>query len=517
MKVKSISNKNGDHVYPPGPREIFPYRLAFKFISNPLPILKEITNKYGDISHFKFGPKLHVYLINDPYLIENILVKHNQNFVKSPGLQLAKRVIGNGLITNEGESHSKQRRMVQQAFTKDKVRTYGNIITEHCIEYTNTNWREGMIVNIHKEMTKLTLSIISKLLFGKNAITLNEIDKISDHITLIIEYINKLRLPFLRFIERLPIPLTLEYKEALKQLDNTIYSKIDLQRQKTSINEIKKIKESKTNGTQLGQQNNSQKYESELDILAVLIGSTDRKVNDNNEQLLFEKGKEQDKATSKMTDKQLRDEVMTIFLAGHETTANALTWTLYLLSCHPKIESKIVDEIYAINKKKEHDEGNRKIITVDDLSRLKYTEKVLMESMRLYPPSWAIGRQTIQDYPLNEKYSIPSGSVVIMSQYLMHHDARYFSDPEKFIPERWSLEFKTSMPRFCYFPFGGGPRSCIGEPLAWIEGIIVLANIVNNFKITLEEKDNANIELQSLVTLRPKNGIRMKISKRQSD
>ena len=298
MKVKSISNKNADHVYPPGPREIFPYRLAFKFISNPLPILKEITTRYGDISHFKFG-KLHVYLINDPYLIENILVKHNQNFVKSPGLQLAKRVIGNGLITNEGESHSKQRRMVQQAFTKDKVRTFGNIITEHCIEYTNTNWREGMIVNIHKEMTKLTLSIISKLLFGKNAITLNEIDKISDHITLIIEYINKLRLPFLRFIERLPIPLTLEYKEALKQLDNTIYSKIDLQRQKTPVDENKKINESKTNGTQLGQQKNFQKYESELDILSVLIGSTDKKVNDNDEQLLFEKGKEQEKADFK--------------------------------------------------------------------------------------------------------------------------------------------------------------------------------------------------------------------------
>ena len=265
MKVKSNINKDRNHVYPPGPREIFPYSLAFKFISNPLPILKEIFESYGDISHFKFGPKLHVYLINDPYLIENILVKHNQNFVKSPGLQLAKRVIGNGLITNEGESHSKQRRMVQQAFTKDKVRTYGNIITEHCIEYTNTNWREGMIVNIHKEMTKLTLSIISKLLFGKNAITLNEIDKISDHITLIIEYINKLRLPFLRFIERLPIPLTLEYKEALKQLDNTIYSKIDLQRQKTSINEIKKMNEPKTNCAQLGQQKNFQKYLNDID------------------------------------------------------------------------------------------------------------------------------------------------------------------------------------------------------------------------------------------------------------
>lgn len=517
MKVKPNSNKNGNHIYPPGPLEIFPYRLAFKFISNPLPVLKEITDSYGDISHFKFGSKLHVYLINDPYLIENILVKHNQYFVKSPGLQLAKRVIGNGLITNEGEGHSKQRRMVQQAFTKDKVKIYGNIITEHCIEYANANWRDGMIVNIHKEMTKLTLSIISKLLFGNNAITLNEIDRISDHITLIIEYINKLRLPFLRFIERLPIPITLEYKKALNQLDNIIYSKIDLQRQKTPVNKNKNINKSKTNDTQLGKQNNFQKYQGELDMLSVLISSTDKKVTDNNEQLLLEKGKGQKEDISKMTDKQLRDEVMTIFLAGHETTANAVTWTLYLLSRHPKIESKIIDEIDAIINEKEADDNNRKIITAEDLSKLKYTEKVLMESMRLYPPSWAIGRQTIQDYSLNEKYSIPSGSVIIMSQYLMHHDVRYFSDPEKFIPERWSLKFRASMPRFSYFPFGGGPRSCIGEPLAWIEGIIVLANIINNWKITLEEKDIANIKLQPLVTLRPKNGIRMKISKRSSD
>jgi cytochrome P450 len=137
-----------------------------------------------------------------------------------------------------------------------------------------------------------------------------------------------------------------------------------------------------------------------------------------------------------------------------------------------------------------------------------------MESMRLYPPSWAIGRQTIEDYVLNDKYTIPPGAVIIMSQYLVHHDSRYFTDPEKFVPERWSSKFKTSIPRFSYFPFGGGPRSCIGEPLAWSEGIIVLANIINRWKITLDEKNITDIKLQPLVTLRPKNGIRMTMSKR---
>ena len=515
MKFYSFSDTNEKkYDYPPGPSEIFPYRLALKFISNPLPSLKKITNKYGDISHFKFGRKLHVYLINNPLLIENILVKHNDYFVKSPGLQLAKRVIGNGLIVNEGESHTIQRRLVQQAFTRPKIEIYGKILSEHCMEYINTNWKDGMFVNIHKEMTKLTLSIISKLLFGKNEISMTEVDRISDQITVIIEYINKLRLPFLRWMEKLPIPPTLEYRQALKQLDSIIYSKISLQRQKSLVKESKIVNKNKPDDIQLKKHNNFQKYQIESDILSILINSTDKKGIDNKDRYVLNNGKEKER-TSKMTDKQLRDEVMTIFLAGHETTANALTWTLYLLASHPKIESKILDEIALLNNDKKADEINRKIITIDDLPRLKYIEQVLMESMRLYPPSWAIGRQAIKDYPINEKYTIPSGSVIIMSQYLMHHDVRYFSDSEKFIPERWSLKFKTTIPRFSYFPFGGGPRSCIGEPLAWIEGVIVLANIINNWKITIEGKNKGNIKLQPLVTLRPKNGIRMKISRRE--
>ncbi|HSA75011.1 MAG TPA: cytochrome P450 [Candidatus Nitrosocosmicus sp.] len=513
MKHDSNSNMTRkDYEYPPGPTEIFPYSLALKFISNPLPILEKITLKYGDISHFKFGPRLHVYLVNNPYLIENILVRHNQYFIKSPGLQLAKRVIGNGLITNEGESHSKQRRLVQQAFTRDKIEAYGKILAEHCIEYTNANWKDGTTVNIHKEMTKLTLSIISKLLFGNNSITVTEIDHISDNITLIIEFINKLRLPFLRFIEKLPIPSTLEYKQALKQLDKTIYTKINLERQDMSHNDNKKFNKYDTYNTTLREHNNLKKHTSKSNILSILINSTDIEATHDDEKSLLDSEKRKEELL-KMTDKQLRDEVMTIFLAGHETTANALTWTLYLLSCHPNIEVKILEEIALITNDKEGNNSHKEIITVEDLPRLKYTEKVLMESMRLYPPSWAIGRQAVKDYPLNDNYTIPSGAVVIMSQYLMHRDIRYFTDPEKFVPERWTSEFKTSIPRFSYFPFGGGPRSCIGEPLAWSEGIIVLANVINKWKITLGDK-KTNVELQPLVTLRPKNGIRMIMSKR---
>jgi cytochrome P450 len=513
MKHSSNSNTNQkDDEYPPGPTEIFPYGLALKFISNPLPTLKKITFRYGDVSHFKFGPRLHVYLINDPHLIENILVRHDQYFIKSPGLQLAKRVIGNGLITNEGENHLKQRRLVQQAFTRDKVEAYGKILAQHYLEYTSVNWKDGMSVNIHREMTKLTLSIISKLLFGNNSITLNEIDQISDNITLIIEYINKLRLPFLRFIEKLPIPSTLEYKRALKQLDKTIYAKIDLERQNMSQSENEKFSKYDIYSSVLKEHNNLQ-GQSKSNILSILINSTDGEARFKDEKILLD-GERKIKESSKMNDKQLRDEVMTIFLAGHETTANALTWSLYLLSCHPDVEVKMLEEISLITNVKEGNINHKEIITVEDLPRLKYTEKVLMESMRLYPPSWAIGRQTIKDYTLNDKYIIPARAVIIMSQYLMHHDSRYFSDPEKFIPERWSPKFKASIPRFSYFPFGGGQRSCIGEPLAWSEGIIILSNVINRWKITLEDEKTNNIRLQALVTLRPKDGIKMKMSKR---
>jgi cytochrome P450 len=254
----------------------------------------------------------------------------------------------------------------------------------------------------------------------------------------------------------------------------------------------------------------NQKY---TDMLSILIESTNDhdEEEEEEEKIIDKKGTSQKNYKSaKMTNQQLRDEVMTIFLAGHETTANALTWTLYLLDRHPNVESKIMDEIISITENKSIDYK----ISIEDVSKLKYTEMVLMESMRLYPPSWAIGRQTIKDYVLDDNYVIPSGSVIIMSQYLIHHDSRYFSRPEQFYPERWSSEFRASIPRFSYFPFGGGPRSCIGEPLAWIEGIIILATILKKWKVTLEE-DERNIKLQPIVTLRPKYGIQMKIHKRK--
>jgi cytochrome P450 len=207
---------------------------------------------------------------------------------------------------------------------------------------------------------------------------------------------------------------------------------------------------------------------------------------------------------SRMSDKQVRDEVMTIFIAGHETTANALTWTFYLLSQNPDIEKTLLGELETVI-------GSNRTPTVDDISKLKFTDKVLRESMRLYPPVWSIGRYVDNDYTLG-KYTIPAGSTIIMSQYVMHHDPRYYNEPERFDPARWSTEAKSSLPRFSYFPFGGGIRACIGESFAWMEGILILATIVRQWKMLLVP--GHRVELDPAITLRPRYGMKMKLERR---
>ena len=217
-----------------------------------------------------------------------------------------------------------------------------------------------------------------------------------------------------------------------------------------------------------------------------------------------------------MSDKQVRDEVMTIFIAGHETTANALTWTFYLLSQYPDVEKKLHDEIDSVlgaNDDSNGHDDSKKIPTVDDIPKLQYTEKVLRESMRLYPPVWTMGRYVENDYYVGE-YTIPAGSSILFSQYVMHHDPRYYEEPEHFNPDRWTTKFKTDLPRFSYFPFGGGIRGCVGEPFAWMEGILIIATIAQ--KWTMHLVPGQRIKLDPAITLRPKYGMKMKLIRRKS-
>jgi cytochrome P450 len=206
---------------------------------------------------------------------------------------------------------------------------------------------------------------------------------------------------------------------------------------------------------------------------------------------------------SRMTDLQVRDEVMTIFLAGHETTANALTWTWYLLSQNPSVEAKLHAELDAVL--------DGRAPTFEDVPRLRYTEMVLAEAMRLYPPAWAIGRLALKEHDLGE-YTIPTKSLVLLSPYVTHRDARFFPEPERFDPERWTTERREARPQFAYFPFGGGPRRCIGESFAWMEGILLIATLAQHWRVRLVP--NHRVETLAVITLRAKHGMRMTLEKK---
>jgi len=320
-------------------------------------------------------------------------------------------------------------------------------------------------LDIHKEMMHVTLEIISKAVLGSDVKP--EDDEVGVALQTCMEYFTRLQMPFGELIEKIPIlPINKGYQIAKKKLDSIVYTMIKEHRDKES------------------------KGVPQSDLLHTLLHVQDEEAG-----------------IGRMTDSQLRDEVMTIFLAGHETTANALTWTFYLLSQNQTVEAKMYEELSSVFNNR-----SRRIPTIEDIPKLEYTEKVFRESMRLYPPAWTIGRQAINEYKV-DKYVIPAGSIVLMSQYVMHHDPRYFPDPDLFYPERWTKEVKSELPRFSYFPFGGGIRGCVGEPFAWMEGILLIATICQQWK--MHHDTDHKVELKPLITLRPKYGMRMRLERRK--
>jgi cytochrome P450 len=449
--------------YPPGPSYILPYRLLRKFLRDPLRLLMDVSHTYGDIAHFKFG-RQNVYLLNHPDYIEDVLVTNYKNFIKSRGLQVSKRLLGNGLVTSEGEYHDQQRRLIQPTFYPKRVKSYTDIMVKQALIMCN-NWHDETILDIHKEMKNLTLAIICKTVLGYDVEP--EHDEVGDSLLTCMKYFNRLLMPFGELIEKIPLlPINKGFQEAKSDLDSIVYRMIKEHRKKLDEGHEK---------------------QEDDDLLLTLLQAQDEEAG-----------------IGRMTDLQLRDEVMTIFLAGHETTTNALTWTYYLLSENPRTETRLQEELNSVFG------NNRRTITVDDVPRLEYTEKILTESMRLYPPAWALGRQVIDDYKVGG-YTIPKGSIILMSQYVMHHDPRYFSDPDRFYPERWTEDFKKQIPRFSYFPFGGGIRGCIGEPFAWLEAILLIATISRQWR--MKHVPSHKVELKPLITLRPKYGMHMKITK----
>lgn len=442
--------------YPPGPRAKLPGGTFVTFRRDPIKFLMDAHREFGDLVHLKFG-SVHAYLLFRPDHIRDVLTTHGGDFIKSRGLQVAKRVLGEGLLTSEGRFHQRQRRLVQPAFHRQRIAGYASVMVDYAARAAD-RWKDGETLDMREEMMRLTLAIVAKTLF--NADVEGEAGEIGEALTAVIEYFNRLLFPFSEFMEKLPLERNRRYRQAKARLDATIY---------------RIIAERRASGGDQG------------DLLSILLQALDAEGDGGG-----------------MTDRQVRDEAITLFLAGHETTANALTWTWYLLSEHPEVEAKLHAEIDEVL-------GGRQP-TFEDIPRLTYTEKVLTESMRLFPPAWIIGRQALRDYPVGD-YVAPAGSVLLMSQYVVHRDPKYFPDPGAFKPERWTPEAKAALPKYAYFPFGGGSRLCIGEGFAWVEGVLLLATIAQRWRMRLVP--GHPVALQPLITLRPRHGMRMTLQSRK--
>ena len=417
--------------------------------------LTRCAREYGDIVFFHFLGVPACY-VNRPDYIESILVTQHSNFVKSKDYRAMRRVLGNGLLLSEGDFWRRQRKLIQPAFHQARIAAYAEIMVGYA-QRMLTTWSDGQTLDIHEAMMHLTLGIVAKTLF--DADVSHEAEDVDAALSVLMgKFLRQAGLALLlpRWV---PLPTSRLLKRAVGRLDKVIYSIIERRR---------------ASGQMSG------------DLLSVFL-------------------QVQDDDGVGMTDRQLHDEIMTLFLAGHETTANVLSWTWFLLGRHPDAEQKLTKELGRVL-------GGR-IPTPADLPRLIYTDMVLRESMRLYPPVWVIGRRALAPFRLGE-YELPADTNVLISQLIMHKDARYFPEPERFDPDRWGASDPraAALPRFAYFPFGGGPRVCIGAGFAMMEAVLLLATIAQKFRIQIAP--GQTVKMQPTVTLRPRNGIPVILTRR---
>lgn len=411
---------------------------------------EKTAQEFGDIAFFKLGPQ-GCYILNHPDYIKDVLVTHNRNFTKSRGLERARIFLGEGLLTSEGDFHLRQRRLIQPAFHRKRIAAFGEVIVERTLRAIQA-WKQGAEFDLAPEMSRLTLNIAGKTLF--DAEVDSKADVIGQTLTDLMEMFPRILLPFSELLQHFPLPSNRRFEQAKDQLDHIVFSMIEERRKSDKDHD---------------------------DLLSMLVHALD----------------EEGDGTG-MSNEQVRDEAITLLLAGHETTALALTWTFYLLSQNPDAERKLHQEV--------DDVLQGAPPTLEHVERLVYTKMVFSEAMRIYPPAWTVGRRARSAYEVGG-YLVPAGDILFMSQYATHRDARFFPDPMRFDPMRFTPEEIGRRPQFAYFPFGGGPRVCIGEPFAWMEGVLVLATIAQQWRLQLVH--GHPISVQPLLTLRPKYGMRM--------
>lgn len=446
---------------PPGPKGNPLLGSLFDFARNPGNFLLETARQYGDVAYFRIL-NLHYYLLTNPDDIRELLVNQADKFRKSKlDYDILSRFLGNGLVTNEGASHKRQRRLAQPAFHSKRIQAYAETMVEYTEDLLD-EWRDREVRDVSAEMMRVTMNIVSKTLFsadpneasaGSVGEAMHVFQEVSNH-----AYLRGFTLP-----EWLPTQDNRQAKAALTAYNHHL-EQIIAQRHAAAIN-----------GT----------VTDNGDLLSMLMLARD------------EDG-------SAMSDKQLRDEVATLFAAGHETTSNALTWTWYALSQNPDVEARLHEEL---------DEALcGRTPTLADLPNLPYTLMVIKEAMRLYPPAWILSARTAQEDVTIGRTFIPKGSNVTVAPYVQHRLAKYFPDPERFDPERFTPEQEKQLPKYAYLPFGGGPRVCIGNSFAMMEAQLILATIAQRYRLHLVPNQAVKPAMQ--ITLSPENGLKMRLEAR---
>ena len=436
----------------PKPKEIPFIGSVHRRFRSPLDFFEELKRDHGDAVRFSLFNERFI-LFSDPAQVNEVLLTKQNSFRKGKALEGARVFLGNSLLVSEGEEHTRQRRLIQPAFHRGRIAGYAQTMAEKAQEWTNAQ-QAGKAIDLAVEMNHLTLAVVAATLFG--SIVDAEAHEIAESLTVVIENFNRMLLPFWNVLRRLPTPENLRLYRAHQKLDATIYRLISQRR---------------ADGRDHG------------DLLSMLLAAEDA-----------------ENPQKHLTDTEVRDQAMTLFLAGHETTANALAWTWALLTRHDDVRVKMKAEIDAVL-------GPDRMPGLEDVARLPYTTAVFSEAMRIFPPVWVVGRRALEDVVIGD-IEVPRRTIVISSQYLIHRDARFWPDPLEFRPERWLDEAaKEARPKFAYFPFGGGGRICIGDAFAWAEGVLILAVMARRWRF--ETAPDYAEGINPTVTLRPKHGLKM--------
>ncbi len=433
---------------PPGPRPRFPGAHLLAFSRDRLGFVCRLKHDYGDVVAFRLGPERTV-LLSHPEHLHEVLVRQHRAFLKGRRGDVSQQFLGLGLLNSEGALHQRQRHLLQPAFHRQRLAQYATVMTTSAARLRQS-WQDGDTLDVASAMRRVTLAVAAKTLLDTDVE--DEATAIGRAITTLLQLSPRLTMPLAPLLRRVPLPSQRRMRRAQDYLDTLIY---------------RLIAERRATGAETG------------DVLAMLVSA-------------------QTEDGSPLSPRQIHDEALTLLLAGHETTALALSWTWYLLAHHPAVDAAMQAEIQTVL--------GGQLPTVADLPQLQYTRMVFTEALRLYPPAWLMTRRAREDVTIGD-YRFPAGTFFLLSPYLTHRDPRFFPDPEAFVPTRWVAPPEAGPARHAYLPFGGGPRQCLGEGFAWMEGLLVLATVAQMWRMELVP--GPPVAPWGLVTLRPKQGIQV--------